>query len=234
MTEEENRAVRSLKEIAGSIYDQIDSGKVPKMTLPLRTKSNIRFDPKHGVFKYGKATAPARPRRSNGALMLLRTMYVLEFIEDMVQNGKSSTPQGDVLHLRGLGEGQVLLPGREQHAGRGPGDRDACMREDFKLRAEENGASIIGDLTISEMDRKGKVKRINCRDDVGDSGYGIPNNVEREKVQLLGTNAKFVVAIETGGMFDRLVENGFDERYNAVLVHLKGQPARSTRRFISA
>jgi len=33
-------------------------------------------------------------------------------------------------------------------------------------------------------------------------------------------------------MFDRLVENGFDERYNAVLVHLKGQPARSTRRFI--
>jgi DNA topoisomerase-6 subunit A len=33
-------------------------------------------------------------------------------------------------------------------------------------------------------------------------------------------------------MFDRLVENGFDESHGAVLVHLKGQPARSTRRFI--
>ena len=33
-------------------------------------------------------------------------------------------------------------------------------------------------------------------------------------------------------MFDRLVENGFAEDYNSVLVHLKGQPARSTRRFI--
>ena len=33
-------------------------------------------------------------------------------------------------------------------------------------------------------------------------------------------------------MFDRLVENGFDETHRAILVHLKGQPARSTRRII--
>jgi len=33
-------------------------------------------------------------------------------------------------------------------------------------------------------------------------------------------------------MFDRLVENGFDTSHRAILVHLKGQPARSTRRFI--
>ena len=45
-------------------------------------------------------------------------------------------------------------------------------------------------------------------------------------------DADFIIAIETGGMFDRLVENGFDKKYNAILVHLKGQPARSTRRFI--
>jgi DNA topoisomerase-6 subunit A len=106
------------------------------------------------------------------------------------------------------------------------------MREDFKLRPEENGASVIGDLTIEELDRKGKVKRINCIEDVGDSGYGIPYNVERDKVKIISTNADFIIAIETGGMFDRLVENGFPEDSNAVLVHLKGQPARSTRRFI--
>ena len=33
-------------------------------------------------------------------------------------------------------------------------------------------------------------------------------------------------------MFDRLIENGFDEDYRCGLVHLKGQPARSTRRII--
>ncbi|HEX3000927.1 MAG TPA: DNA topoisomerase VI, partial [Methanoregula sp.] len=46
-------------------------------------------------------------------------------------------------------------------------------------------------------------------------------------------DAKFVIAIETGGMYDRLIENGFDEEHNAVLVHLKGQPARSTRRMLN-
>ena len=31
-------------------------------------------------------------------------------------------------------------------------------------------------------------------------------------------------------MRDRLVENGFDEEYSVIVVHLKGQPARATRR----
>ena len=83
----------------------------------------------------------------------------------------------------------------------------------------------MGDLDLVETDRKGKKKALNCRDDVGDSGYGIPYNVEKEKITLKGSSAKFVVAIETGGMFDRLVENGFDEDFDAILVHLKGQPA---------
>jgi DNA topoisomerase-6 subunit A len=107
-----------------------------------------------------------------------------------------------------------------------------CMREDFKLRPEEDGARVIGDITIEEVNRKGEKKKINCRDDVGDSGYGIPYNVEKDKIKFKDVGAKFAIAIETGGMFDRLVENGFDEDAQAVLIHLKGQPARSTRRFI--
>jgi DNA topoisomerase-6 subunit A len=51
----DNDAVAELYEIANSIYDQLSAGKVPKMVIPLRTKSNIRFDPKLGVWKYGKA-----------------------------------------------------------------------------------------------------------------------------------------------------------------------------------
>ena len=49
---------------------------------------------------------------------------------------------------------------------------------------------------------------------------------------FLDHDAKFVIAIETGGMYARLIENGFDSDYHAVLVHLKGQPARSTRRIL--
>ncbi|OYT61113.1 DNA topoisomerase VI, partial [Thermoplasmatales archaeon ex4484_30] len=106
------------------------------------------------------------------------------------------------------------------------------MREDMKLRPEEDGARVIGDIVIEEITRKGEKRKIHCQDDVGDSGYSIPYNVEKEKIKIKDVNAKLVIAIETGGMFDRLVENEFDEKRNAILVHLKGQPARSTRRFI--
>src|SRR3989449_4491933 len=105
----------------------------------------------------------------------------------------------------------------------------ALMREDFKLRPEESGASVIGNLTIEEITRNGERRQINCRDDVGDAGYTIPYNVEKEKVKLIEADAKFVLAIETGGMFDRLVENGFDEGAKCILVHLKSQPSRRTR-----
>ncbi len=106
------------------------------------------------------------------------------------------------------------------------------LREDFKLRPEEDGARVIGDIVIEEVTRKGEKRRIHCQDDVGDAGYSIPYNVEKEKLRFVKVNADKVIAVETGGMFDRLVENRFDEKSNAILVHLKGQPARSTRRFI--
>ncbi len=232
MTEEGKEAVQKLYEIAESIYDQIDSGKIPKMSIPLRTKGNIRFDPKHSVWKYGSASGARSAKKTQGALMLLRTMYVMELIEDMIKEKKSSTLREMYYISEGWEKGKFHSQDESNNLAEDLEVVTGLMREDFKLRPEENGASVIGDLTIEELDRKGKVKRINCLNDVGDSGYGIPYNVEKDKVKILSTNADFIIAIETGGMFDRLVENGFPEDSNAVLVHLKGQPARSTRRFI--
>lgn len=103
-------------------------------------------------------------------------------------------------------------------------------REGFHLHPEENGASIYGPMRIREETRRG-MKTLHCQDDVGQAGYTIPNNVEN--IELVDHDAKFVIAIETGGMYDRLIENGFDEDHNAILVHLKGQPARSTRRMLN-
>jgi DNA topoisomerase-6 subunit A len=164
--------------------------------------------------------------------MLLRTMCVMDLIEDMIKGSKSSTLREMYYISEGWGKGKFHSQDESNLLAEDLEIVTGLMREDFKLRPEETGASVIGNITIEEMDRKGKKKRINCLDDVGDSGYGIPYNVEKDKVQILEAGADFIIAIETGGMFDRLVENGFAEDYNSVLVHLKGQPARSTRRFI--
>ncbi len=94
---------------------------------------------------------------------------------------------------------------------------------------EEDGAAVFGPLRLREQTRRGE-REMHCQEDVGEAGYQIPFNVDN--IKFLGHDAKLVMAIETGGMYARLIENGFDEEYGAILVHIKGQPARSTRRII--
>jgi len=218
--------------LAAQIYEQLDRGEIPRMRLPLRTKQNLAFQSREGVWRLGRAMGTRSARKLDGALMLLRTFYLVDFINEMSQDRKTSTlrelyyiSEGwEDAKFHSEDESNLLIEDLEVMCER--------LREDFRLHPEENGASVIGDLTIKERNRKGIVKKINCRDDVGDGGYSLPFNVEKEKIEFVSTNAKFIIAIECGGMVDRLAENGFDEKNDAILLHLKGQPARSTRRFL--
>ncbi|HTE05591.1 MAG TPA: DNA topoisomerase VI, partial [Planctomycetota bacterium] len=59
--------------------------------------------------------------------------------------------------------------------------------------------------------------------------YSIPHSVEHLEFE---TSASFVLAIETGGMFQRLQAHGFWDTSNCILVSMSGVPTRATRRFI--
>ena len=225
-------AVKELKKIAEKIYDDLTKGKIPSIELPARTKSNIVFDDRYRVWKYGNQNITRSAVSLSGAYMLLRTMYVIDFIKDMIEQGKSSTLRELYYISEGWGEAKFNSQDESDKLAEDLEIITKKLREDFKLRPEEDGARVIGDIVIEETTRKGEKRRIHCQDDVGDAGYSIPYNVEKEKLRFVEVNADKVIAVETGGMFDRLVENRFDEKSNAILVHLKGQPARSTRRFI--
>ena len=226
-------AVKELEEIATQIYEQLNTGKIPEMAVPTRSKNNIIFDEKAKVWKYGKSETTRTAKKLDGAYMLLRTTYLLDFIREMSTQSKSSTLRElyyiseawDLGKFHAQDESNKLIEDLEivTH----------FQREDFKIRPEEDGAKVLGDVTLTEINRKGQPMRINCRNDVGDTGYNIPYNVEEDKITFNDFGkSTCIIAIETGGMFDRLVENGFDETHEAILVHIKGQPARSTRRFL--
>ncbi|MEL0213042.1 MAG: DNA topoisomerase IV subunit A [Euryarchaeota archaeon] len=226
------QVIEALHGIAGEMHNKMLKGEPPTMTLPVRTKQNISFDSKLGVYKYGKKKSTRDATSLGSARQLLRALHVTEFIEEMIGAGKSSTLREMYYISEGWGHGKFGSQNESNNLAEDLEIVTKCMREDFKLRPEEDGARIIGNITFEERNRRGEWMRINCRDDVGDSGYGVPYNVEAEKLRLIEHDVDFVMAIETGGMFDRLVENGFDESARCALVHLKGQPARSTRRII--
>ncbi|MDP7096722.1 MAG: DNA topoisomerase VI, partial [Candidatus Poseidoniia archaeon] len=84
-------AVDELEQIAERIYNQLNSGKVPEMSIPTRSKNNIIFDERSKVWKYGKSKTTRTAKKLDGAYMLLRTTYLLDFIREMSKQQKSST-----------------------------------------------------------------------------------------------------------------------------------------------
>ena len=231
MNARQEKALGKLTDVATDIYKAFDEGEIPKMQLPLRAKRNIEFDPMTQVWKYGDLKTVRTAKTTQGAVMMLRTAYVTKFINDMIRDGKTSTlremyyvSEGwNAAKFHSEDESNLLVEDLETISG--------CLREDFKLRPEERGAHIYGNVNFRTMTKKG-MKKFNCIDDVAEAGFPIPYSVEKETFEIDSHDAKFVMALETGGMYARLIENGFAESAGAILVHLSGQPARAIRRLI--
>ena len=225
----EERAREQLIDLAAEFYDQFAGGEIPHMTLPTRTKSNIEYDPDSGVWVYGDRTSTRSANSVRGARKLLKAVYTIEFLAEQLDQGRSSTLRelyylseswdNEEAHFSDQDESNQLIEDLEIVS--------EVTREDFHMRPEESGATLMGPLKLREQTRRGE-REIHCQKDVGEGGYQIPNNPDT--IEFLDADIDFVLCVETGGMRDRLIENGFDEQYNCLVVHLKGQPARATRR----
>ncbi len=222
-----------LELIVRQIYQQMVKGNIPKVELKSRSKSNIIFDPRSAVWKYGNNIVKRDASKTSSAKGILKMLYILGFVDEMAGGQKTSTLREMYYVSEGWNLGKFESQDESDLMVEDLEVMTSFLREEMRLRPEESGASVIGNLTLTELNRKGEKKKINCRDDVGDAGYTIPYNVEKEKVDFISSDVDFVLAIETGGMFDRLVENKFDEKMRALLVHTKGQPSRSTKRLLN-
>lgn len=229
VSDDESR--KRLMQLGEHLFDQLLDGKVPEADVRSRTKSNIEYDEEKDVWVLGDKTTTRSANSVGGAKKLLKFAYVVEFLNNQLNEGRSSTLRelyylsesfdNEHAQFSSQDESNTIIEDLEVMLGVG--------REDFHMRPEESGATIIGPLEIKEQTRRGE-RIIHCQENVGEGGYQIPNNPDT--IEFTDNDADFALAVETGGMRDRLVENGFDEDYNALIVHLKGQPARATRRII--
>ncbi|WP_440764587.1 DNA topoisomerase IV subunit A [Natronorubrum sp. DTA7] len=227
----DQQAREQLIDLAAQFYDQFELGEIPHMSVPTRTKNNIEYDEDSHVWVYGDRESTRSANSVKGARKLLKAVYTIEFLAEQLDEDRSSTLRelyylseswdNNEAQFNDQDESNSMIEDLEIVSG--------VTREDFHMRPEESGATIMGPLHLREQTRRGE-REIHCQKDVGEGGYQIPNNPDT--IEFLDNDADFILAVETGGMRDRLVENGFDEEYNALIVHLKGQPARATRRII--
>jgi DNA topoisomerase-6 subunit A len=101
------------------------------------------------------------------------------------------------------------------------------IREELHLYAENRGA-IVGNITLIDQGDE-----INCAR-MGSGGYAIPSIVEPEVIKLSKNrcDAKFILHVEKGTVWQRFNEDKFWQKHNCILTHGAGQPPRGVRRLL--
>ncbi len=229
LKERDAKTTKKILELAEEMARRALSGQDPIIQIPTRAKSNTIWNKKRGILEMGSATA-ARPLFDlKTAKQFMQTMLHSNTINDLIAAGKTSSLRGVFYKAKhtvagtrentfdGQDESDPILEDLEVALG--------ALREELHVFAENRG-SMVGNITI--VDRGDE---INCRK-MGSGGYALPSIVEPDIIQFKKCEAKFILHVEKGTVWNRFNEDRFWEKNNCILTHGAGQPPRGCRRLL--
>jgi DNA topoisomerase-6 subunit A len=227
----DERTLSHIDSIARQVQASIERGELPEMKFPVRGLRNVTYNARKGYFELGDAEK-SRTLSVNTARSFAQTLRLMAASRAMIEHDDFATKREAYYVAKNWGdcrfdnqtESDAIMDDIEAMA-----SVHGLSREQLRFYPESHGGSVAGELVV--VDRNpvtGETIEIDCRG-FGSGAYSIPRYVEHLGFR---TKAAFVLAIETGGMFQRLNSHRFWEKANCILVELGGVPTRATRRFI--
>lgn len=221
--------IKKISDIASGIVKDIESEKAPRINMPLRSLQNVVFDPSKGFFEL-KGKEKIRQVSASTIKSFAQTLRLMAFSKNELASKDDEATKREAYYIsKNWGdakfndqpESDTVLDDIEAMVG--------VNREALGFVPEEKGGEVAGQLVVIDHDYETKQElRIDCTR-FGSGAYSIPSKVDHLKFQ---TDAKFVLAIETAGMFQRLSKHNYWKHANCILVSMGGVPTRATRRFI--
>lgn len=211
------------------IYEDILKDNDPKIVLPSRALSNMTYDKKNGYLKQGKIVKE-RNLNLNTVKTFSQTMKLMAEILKLMNSNNSATKRELYYMAKAWKEAKF---DEQTESDSLLSDIEGLLNttiEHLGIYPEEKGGSVSGKLIIEDLNRAtGEKLKIDCSK-FGSGSYSIPSSIWN--LTFKKTNAKFILAIETAGAFQRLNNSGFHTRHNCILVSMGGVPTRSCRAFI--
>ncbi len=216
---------------AKGVLRVIEKGEKPSLRFPQRSLSNVRYDPAKGFFQLGRGRK-LRTLTVNTVKVFAQSLRMMALSKELIETEDFATKRDAYYQSKNWGEARFSAQ-EESDAVMDDIEAlfslDGVSREQLRFYPEEHGGSVAGELQVIDIDPEtGKKIVIDCTG-FGSGSYSIPHSVEHLEFK---TKAKFLLAIETGGMFQRLNYHKFWRKANCILVELGGVPTRATRRFI--
>ena len=213
---------------AQTVYRRIGRKLKPQMKLPIRALSNVRYNPKSGHFQL-RGNSKIRTLTVGTVKTFAQSLKMLAMSKDLVETGRHSTKREAYYQAYNWGEAAFAAQAESDTVMDDVEAMLAVNREQLHFRADEHGGEVAGELIVIDRDRRTKKPiEIDCTK-FGTGAYSVPTVVEDLKFR---TDAKFILAVETKGMFERLVEEDFYDKHHCILVSMGGVPSRACRRFI--
>ncbi len=220
--------VKRIKNISQDVYEGIRNMENPTLKTPIRSLQNVKYDAKDGYFEL-KGREKERTLTASTIKTFAQTLLMMSLSKELVEADDMATKREAYYVSKNWDDARFK---EQPESDSVMDDIEAMMkvnREQLKFIPEEKGGEIAGQLTVIDKDPEtGKDIKIDCTA-FGSGAYSIPISVEELKFE---TNAKFILAIETAGMFQRLVKHKFWRNSNCILISLGGVPTRACRRFI--
>jgi DNA topoisomerase-6 subunit A len=213
------------------VHKEIGAHRKPDLAFPVRSLGNVKYSLDRGYFEIGRQKK-TRTLTVNTVKSFAQTLRMMGLSKDLVESNDFATKRDAYYQSKNWEEARF-----DEQA-----ESDAVMddiealfsvrgvnREQLRFIPDEHGGAVAGNLIVLDPDRDtGVVERIDCTR-FGSGAYSIPSSVEQLSFE---TDAKFILAIETGGVFQRLQSHKFWQTSNCILVSMAGVPTRATRRFV--
>jgi len=223
--------VKVIDRVAAKISTRIDKLEKPEVVFPVRSLGNVRYTPKVGYFQIGKDKS-TRTLTVNTAKTFAQTLKMMSLSKELVKTNDFATKRDAYYQSKNWDDAMFT---EQSESDTVMDDIEAMFsihgvsREQLRYIPDEHGGAVAGELIVYDTDLDtGRTEKIDCTR-FGSGAYSIPSLVEHLTFE---TKAKFILCIETGGMFQRLQSHKYWKKTHCILISMAGVPTRATRRFV--
>ncbi len=231
MNAKDRKTFDAIVVLANQVVVAAEKRRDPHVDIPSRTLSNVHYSPRKRILEMGNTTNRRQLFDLAQAKAYMRTMLVASGCKRLLSNGKTTSLRGLFYMLK------HTIEGTKENTFDDQSECDtiiedvevllASLREELHLYADKRG-EMVGNIILNDSGDE-----IDCSR-MGSGGYAIPSIVEPDIIRFdpKKCDAKFILHVEKGTVWQRFNEDKFWRKHNCILTHGAGQPPRGVRRML--
>lgn len=230
ITASDKKTAKLIDEVAQSIVTAAKKQADPKLSIPVRSLSNVKFSEKKRIIEMMGEKQDRLLFNLSTAKKFMQTILVADKVKNHLLSSGKTTSIRDMYYMikHTMGKTSENTVDEQEESDAVIEDLEVTLetlREELHLHASNRGA-IVGPLTVTDSGDTIDLRRM------GSGGWSVPSIVEPNVLRFGKCEAKYILLIEKDAMWRRFNEDKYWKKHECIIVTGNGQPARGVRRLL--